>query len=817
MRLGTTRFRDNGRCYAVAYSPDGKLLASAGAGGVILWDAQSGKRRAFLESRAQWAAALGEFTHHGNVYRIAFSSDGRYLAAGCEGATLVWELATGKASYLPGDRYKTATDPVGFAPDNRGVFTGDSEVQLRDWRTGQVLKRWVPDPPSAREKKEVSFGTKALSADGKIVVAYVRERQKTSLKMWDVGSGEARQIEGVHGSLALSPDHTLLAALDQNLTLFDVATGKVIRSWPVKKRKSGAEIRPFGPRYPGPQEVAFSPDGKSVAIPGVVWSVTTGKELCKLDDDDDVPVFGLCFSPDGKTLAATRGGWIDFWKLPTGQKVHDFPNHRGPVMNLAYSPDGRQLATAGMDIRLWDTRTGELIRSFGKDGHFVRDLAFFPNGQRLVTAYDDSVVIWNAGDGKKLREIHTTRPDFSIRCMAISPDGKNVFAGGDVNRSGAVGLYICEWDVVSGEERRHFGEGRANMESIALSPYDKMVVTASDDKIVRLWDRSAGKLMRELTVSHRPEGDPWTRNLLSLSPDGSLLAAVVKGDRGTIHIGDVALGRYRVKIIPYPDSIFLHPGSVGPTTHGRIYSLAFSPDGKTIASSGELGEIRLFEIFSGRERIRFETQTSKAVFSPDSKTVASETLEGGVLIWDVTGHRREGKVKPGRLSDNELERLWRELASRDAAVAHRAIWALVGGKEEAVPFLRRRVRAVPAVSDERLQKLVDELDSDSFQEREQASRELAEQGERAKAALLTAIAQGRSLEHRRRAENLLAVLRTFFLPESRLRVLRVIEVFEHAGGEEAREALEALAKGAAGMTETEQARAALQRLRRQNR
>jgi WD40 repeat protein len=496
MSLGTARFRDNGRCYTVAYSPDGKLLASAGYGGVALWDTHSGKRQGFLESKAQWADALGEF-NHGNAYRLAFSSDSRYLAAGCEGATLVWELATGKASYLPGDRYKSATDLVGFTPDNRGVFTGDSEVQLRDWRTGQVLKRWVPGPPSAREKKEVSFGTKALSADGKIVVAYVRERQKASLKMWDVGSGEARQIEGVHGSLALSPDHTLLAALDQNLTLFDVATGKVIRSWPVKKRKSGAEIRPFGSLTPGPQEIAFSPDGKSVVIPGVVWSVTTGKELCKLDDDD-VPVFGLCFSPDGTTLAAGRRSWIDFWKLPTGKKFHDFPNHRGYVVDLAYSPDSNRLATAGSDntVRLWDTRSGKLIRSFGKEGRSIESLAFLPDGRRLATVCGNSVVIWNAEDGTEIRETRAVHPDFSIQCLAISSDGKTVVAGGGLIGLGAVGFYICERDVISGKERRHFREERMHpVRTLVLSPDGKMAAAASDDKLVRLWDRATGRRM----------------------------------------------------------------------------------------------------------------------------------------------------------------------------------------------------------------------------------------------------------------------------------------------------------------------------------
>lgn len=806
MRLGTARFRDNGRCCAVAYSPDGKLLASAGYGGVVLWDPRSGKRQGFLESRAQWAAALGEF-NHGTVYRLAFSSDGRYLAAGCAGATLVWELATGKAFYLPGDRYKSGTDLVGFAPDNRGVFTGGSDVQLRDWRTGQALKQWTPPlPPASRKKGErgqqkgVGFGAKTLSADGKIVVAHVYdyERNKFSLRVWDVGSGEDRQMEGVHGSLALSPDHTLLAALGEKLTLFDMATGKVVRSWPVNKRKSSAEIGPLAPSTPRPQEVVFSPDGKSVAIPGVVWSVRTGKKLCKLDDDGG-PVFGLCFSPDGKTLAIGRGSWIDFWKLPTGMKVHNFPNHCGWVVDLAYSPDGRQLATAGHDIRLWDTRTGRLIRVFEKHKYPVQSLAFFPDGQRLATNHSSSVLIWDVREGRKLRVIRLD-PRFAIECFAIAPDGKILLAAGGS---------IYEWDEVSGEKRRHFGTaGASETFTLAISPDGKLVATANTDRSVRLWDRATGKLVHQLS-RNRLTGISF-RYIVSFSPDGNLLAAVC-GDGGVIDLCDVALGRYRDEMIPYPKR-------EGESESGRLCSLAISPDGKTIISSAQAqGTIRLIEAFSGQERLRFKTLTSKVVFAPDGKTVASESLEGGALIWDLTGQHQRGKSRREPLSTNDLEHLWAELASTDATVAHRAIWSLIAEKKESMSYLRSRVHAVPGLSAAQMKELIDGLDSDSFQERERASRELADQGETAKSALLTIVAKSRSMEQRRRAKYLLAALPTYFLPSSQLRLVRAIEIFEQIASREARAALADLAKGVSGRVETEQAQAALQRLRKQNR
>jgi WD40 repeat protein len=822
LRLGTTRFRENQRCYGVAYSPDGKLLASAGYGGIVLWEAESGKRRDFLESRLTHMAVENGLVVRMDVCSLAFSSDGRYLAAGCSEESIVWELATGKTFYLPSEKDRiTATDLVGFSPDNRAVITGDAHVvQVREIKTGKVLKRW--ELPFLGQWR---FRPKVLSADGKTVVAVVADASgKTSLQVWDIAGKMGRKIDAAPGSLdlslnrtalALSPDKTLLAVANNDgnykLTLVDAIAGKVIRSWSVASRPETG--LPNSPPFPG---VAFSPDGKSLATKGFLWTVATGKERHRLEGDEEgtyeLTTYGLCFSPDGKRLAAGKGSRIELWDANTGKKAHDFPNHKGHVMDLAYSPDGRQLATAGWDstIRLWDTRTGRFIRSFGSHRRSIQSLAFLPDGRRLAANGESSVVIWNIAEGSVIREIGG--PNSSIRSIAVSPDGKTLLAAGSEELTAKNECrYIREWNVDSGEERRHYGECAANIFSIAISPDGKRVAAASDDDIVRLWDRETGKLVRAEIEPPRPDRRSW-RYALDFSPDGGLLAAVCsKGS--AIDLVDVPLGRYCGEIIPYRRPRNSRYQSA------TICSSVFSPDGKTILCSGGGEEaILLLEVFSGQVRLRFKSCTEKVVFAPDGKTAACKTLEGGALIWDLSG-RRAGEVWRDQLSDKELERLWAELASTDAAVAHRAIWRLLAGKNKGLPFLRRHIRAVPFLTAEKLKELIDGLDSDSFEERERASRALAEQRERAKPALLATVAQSRSLEQRRRAADLLAALpkSAHFLPASQLRLVRAIEVLEHVGGQEAQKVLEVLAEDAAGRVVTGQARAALQRLRRRSR
>jgi HEAT repeat protein len=169
------------------------------------------------------------------------------------------------------------------------------------------------------------------------------------------------------------------------------------------------------------------------------------------------------------------------------------------------------------------------------------------------------------------------------------------------------------------------------------------------------------------------------------------------------------------------------------------------------------------------------------------------------------------------LTADDLAALWSDLASDDAAKAYKAIWKLVSGAKQSVPFLAEKLKAAAGVEAQRVEQLIKALDSDKFTEREQAVTELEKLAERAEPALKKLLEGQPSPEARRRAEAILAKLGGPVTSSEQLRTLRAIEALEHIGTPEARQVLEKLATGAAGARETEDARRSVERLKRKTR
>jgi hypothetical protein len=247
--------------------------------------------------------------------------------------------------------------------------------------------------------------------------------------------------------------------------------------------------------------------------------------------------------------------------------------------------------------------------------------------------------------------------------------------------------------------------------------------------------------------------------------------------------------------------------------------LVFSPDGRMLAwtaAYGSLprydGTVRLFEVATGRERQRVTGHrgpVTSLAFSRDGRRLLTASEDSTILVWDLMSPRGE---RPGRLSSEDLQALWSDLAGGDAPRADRAIRTLAAVPEQAVPLLREQLRSETPVDPQRLTRLVTDLGSDRFVVREEAAKELARLIDHAAPALRHALADRPTLEFRQRAEKLLQAIDGLITDAELLRKLRAVEALEHIATPAARAHLKALAGGAPGAALTDAAAAALTRL-----
>jgi hypothetical protein len=241
----------------------------------------------------------------------------------------------------------------------------------------------------------------------------------------------------------------------------------------------------------------------------------------------------------------------------------------------------------------------------------------------------------------------------------------------------------------------------------------------------------------------------------------------------------------------------------------------FSPDSRLLALPNMHRDlVRVIEIATGREARRFDLQrhACSAAFSPDSRVLAVSADNSTIVVWDLTGRLKQGKLPQAELSANELDRHWQELAGEDAARACDVVWALAAAPRQSVPFIVKRdsPAAVPAA----VLALIRDLDSDVFATRDQAWRALHELGDAADPALRAALKHAPSLEAKRRLERILNRASLPLASGEPLRGIRAVWVLEMAGTVEAEQHLRKLAGGVAGARLTREAEGALDRLRR---
>jgi WD40 repeat protein/transcriptional regulator with XRE-family HTH domain len=610
---------------AVAFSPDGHILATASYETVRLWDTSD------PHHPVPTAVLTG---HTGTVEAVAFSPDGHTLASassGSDATARLWDLTDPHhptlAATLTG--LTGAVHAVGFSPDGHTLATSDDSRTVQLWNLTNLHH-----PTFVATLTGYTSGIKAVafSPDGRTLAT---ASDDDTVRLWDTSdprhptalptlTGHTDSVEAV----AFSPDgHTLASA----------GYDKTVRLWDTSDPHHPSLVTTLT-GHTGPiHAVTFSPDGRTVASasrdgtvrlwdtsdphsPATILTDLTGPRYAGPADFN--PFYAVAFSPDGHIVVAGNAeGTVRVWD--TSDRHHPVPaalltGHTDSVEAVAFSPDGHTLATASYDktVRLWDLTDPHhpsLVAVLTGHTGPVEAVAFSPDGHTLATAsYDKTVRLWDLTDPHHPTALPTlTGHTNFVKAVAFSPDGHTL-------------------------------------------------ATASYDKTVRLWD---------ISDPHHPiPGDILTGyangiNAVAFSPDGHTLAT--GNFDHTVRLWDVSDPHHPI------------PATTLTGHNAGVRAVAFSPDGHTLATASLDDTIRLWDVSDPYRPAPVATLTghtdsvSSVAFSPDGHTLATASLDDTIRLWDTDPDRAAQDIcsltKTTRITDDQWKQYFPDIPHQPAA------------------------------------------------------------------------------------------------------------------------------------------------------
>jgi WD40 repeat protein len=598
------------------------------------------------EEKMEIHAQIG---HDRYINAIAFSPDGKKVISGSADNTLIlWDVASGIEmrrfiGHLPG--YTTPmVKCVAFSPDGKQVFSAANDFSLKLW-----------DIASGKEIYTISnlpeiVCSIAFSPDGKLAVS---TDGNDGAKLWDVTTGKEIKLfkyalyGGSNSKAVFSPDGNYIATTGGMLRLWDVKTGKIVKSY-----------NDYGSSS---YSVAFSPDGKYLLFDSdkdmILSDVNTG-EIKKIFKGHTEDVTHVAFSSDGtKILSGSNDDTIKLWDVLTGKEIRTFTGFSYAIEDIAFSPNNKYMISASDVIKLWDISSGKVIRTFARNQNNVSSVAFSPDGKFSLSGnWDKTMKLWNL--------VNCTIKTFEGNSIGTSlvhffPDGKRAVSGGGNER-------FALWDLVTGKEIESYdGLNMAMADTsldispngkqflipyrngfnlyefskdkligvkgfsvsgkvvdVAFSPDGKYAVSVDnvleDNNVysyhmVRLWDMNKFTLLKEIKFSDYVLS-------VAISPDDKF---VLIGNKRDVSIWGIAEGRVVMNMEGHT---------------GNVNSVAYSSDGKKALSGSDDGTLKLWDIKTGKEIKNMSGHSgvvNSVAFSTDGKYALSGSKDGTMRLWNI--------------------------------------------------------------------------------------------------------------------------------------------------------------------------------------
>ena len=622
-RLGSLTFKHGSNVGCVAFSPDGRRLAtgsntnSSGAEAAVkVWDLASGE----LLMRAECEATAVCFA----------GGSGKVAASSRDGSGRIWEVASGRELVRAESEKSGWAVGVAVSPDGKLLATvhGNAPgVSLYDAVSG--VKRHDLLPPNGGQPGGYTHSSSvAFTPDGQSVAAGV---PGVGLVFWDAATGQrGRTLAGdYHGGFGFDGSPVVFdgrgtraaVPMGEELGLYAPQTGELRQSIRASTSPSRMATRPL----------ALSGDGKTLLLVRngdvKLWDVAADKELRQVFHGVVTPT-RVALSPDAKYVAYVENTFVVVEEAASGQRLHAAGSHDGPVWRVGFGPAGG-LYTSDGKLRVWDTGPNPKRRGVALPIDHVVEIS--PDGRTAVcggyTAKPRVIDIATGRETVKLDLKSIGVAPFtaieSVISATFAPHDRLLTVGTDWR-------VVTLWDLKTGKRLRDFRGHGDPVDAVAVSPDGKQMTTGGSprayirspgpdyvaDTGARVWNLETGKELRQI---------PFRAGTIQYSPDGKLLAMGI----------DAGVSQYELRLVDAATGKLVRNLPVGRLGSAQV---AFSPDGSELVSVGRDKFVRLFDVATGVERRQYRGHIGPpyaVAFSPDGKRLLTGGVGGLAFLWDV--------------------------------------------------------------------------------------------------------------------------------------------------------------------------------------